>query len=181
MNTYGYGYQNPLYYIDPFGLTSLAGCANPANAAACAAAGVNTSRASGAVNTAGVSLWCLITGTCMTSDDFERGGDCGATDLPNLTGLAPEEADEMLDEHGFIPKPSNHPGKNYNGWKHPDGSEVWIDSGTGGVDRLGPKYWKPDGSGKQRDRIDKNGEVIPHEPDPTKRPDSHHQGENLKI
>ena len=73
INTYGYALQNPLYYIDPNGLTSLAGCANPANAAACEAAGIGGgSRASGAANTAGVSLWCLLTGNCAANENASQ-------------------------------------------------------------------------------------------------------------
>ena len=56
INTYGYVLQNPLVYIDPFGLSSLTVCANPANAASCAAGmGVNAGRASSVVNGAGVA------------------------------------------------------------------------------------------------------------------------------
>lgn len=40
INTYGYAESNPVNRIDPTGLTSLAACANPANAAACADAGM---------------------------------------------------------------------------------------------------------------------------------------------
>jgi RHS repeat-associated protein len=40
LNTYGYALQNPLKYIDPLGLQSIMACANPANAAVCAEAGI---------------------------------------------------------------------------------------------------------------------------------------------
>jgi RHS repeat-associated protein len=40
ISTYGYVDSNPLLFIDPEGLQSHTACANPANAAACAAAGV---------------------------------------------------------------------------------------------------------------------------------------------
>jgi uncharacterized protein RhaS with RHS repeats len=42
INTYGYANQNPLSFVDPDGLTSMAACANPINAAACAEAGIIT-------------------------------------------------------------------------------------------------------------------------------------------
>lgn len=42
INTYAYALLNPITNIDPEGLQTPALCANPANAAACAAAGVDT-------------------------------------------------------------------------------------------------------------------------------------------
>jgi RHS repeat-associated protein len=53
INTYGYANQNPIMNYDPNGLTSLAMCANPVNAAACAAAGYGA--IGGAVAGAGIS------------------------------------------------------------------------------------------------------------------------------
>ncbi|HFB65733.1 MAG TPA: hypothetical protein ENJ60_09360 [Aeromonadales bacterium] len=45
VSTYGYTLQNPINHTDPNGLTTIAGCANPVNAPACAAAGIRGSRA----------------------------------------------------------------------------------------------------------------------------------------
>ena len=61
LNTFGYVEANPLNYIDPFGLSSLTACANPANAAACAAAGIIPEGSSGAgaaaaVNATGIAI-----------------------------------------------------------------------------------------------------------------------------
>lgn len=39
-NRFGYAEGNPLQFTDPKGLQSIAACANPINAAACAAAGI---------------------------------------------------------------------------------------------------------------------------------------------
>jgi RHS repeat-associated protein len=44
LNLYGYVGGNPVNFVDPDGLQSIAACANPANAAACAAAGITTAR-----------------------------------------------------------------------------------------------------------------------------------------
>lgn len=89
-NLYGYALQNPLYWSDPSGLVSTAACANPVNAAACAAAGIgNAGRASGAANTGGITLWCLLTDTCAANEsDSDEGESCPP--LPDdLTGNNP--------------------------------------------------------------------------------------------
>ncbi|WP_275472453.1 RHS repeat domain-containing protein, partial [Pseudomonas citronellolis] len=61
LNTYGYVEGNPLNYLDPLGLSSIAACANPANVVACAAAGVLPeggagAGVSGAVNSIGIAI-----------------------------------------------------------------------------------------------------------------------------
>ena len=40
LNTYAYANANSLRFVDPYGLQSIAQCANPVNAPACAAAGI---------------------------------------------------------------------------------------------------------------------------------------------
>lgn len=52
INTYAYGLSNPITNIDPDGLQTPALCANPANAAACAAAGVDTAASRAAARAA---------------------------------------------------------------------------------------------------------------------------------
>jgi len=72
-NLYGYVANDPVNWTDPLGLNSLAACANPANAAACTAAGMGAgSRASGAANTTGITLWCLLTNTCQANEDANQ-------------------------------------------------------------------------------------------------------------
>lgn len=72
-NLYGYVANDPVNWTDPLGLNSLAACANPANAAACTAAGMGGgSRASGAANTTGITLWCLLTNTCQANEDANQ-------------------------------------------------------------------------------------------------------------
>jgi len=65
LSTYAYVDGNPLTKIDPLGLQSLAACANPVNAAACAAAGIGSS-----ANTAGSitrAVTTIITGAAAAS------------------------------------------------------------------------------------------------------------------
>jgi RHS repeat-associated protein len=52
-STYTYVGSNPLGYVDPLGLSSLAACANPVNAAACAEAGIGAGASAGSSSTAG--------------------------------------------------------------------------------------------------------------------------------
>ncbi len=70
LNTYAYVEGMPLGFSDASGLSSLAACANPANAAACAAAGL-TMTATGAVTSAGLDLGAQL---------LANGGDWQAVD-----------------------------------------------------------------------------------------------------
>lgn len=54
INTYAYVEANPLMKIDPLGLQSHVVCANPANAAACAAAGIEIPAGAKGASTAAV-------------------------------------------------------------------------------------------------------------------------------
>ncbi|MDS0765277.1 RHS repeat-associated core domain-containing protein, partial [Xanthomonas citri] len=53
ISTFGYANQGPLLNIDPLGLNSIAACANPVNAAACAAAGIGAAGSVGGSATGG--------------------------------------------------------------------------------------------------------------------------------
>lgn len=66
-NTYLYSSANPINRYDPNGLTSLAMCANPANAAACAAAGITTGAAVGGATGVAVNVGMQA---------YEKGWDC---------------------------------------------------------------------------------------------------------
>ena len=78
-NTFGYVGGNPLTFIDPRGLQSIAACANPANAAVCAEAGISLGpiffdypdrpRTKGRVR-------C----NCKCFANTEAGGECGKSE-----------------------------------------------------------------------------------------------------
>jgi len=69
LSTYGYVYGNPLTYEDRYGLGSVLACANPANAAACAAAGI------GAGSSSGVSTGGVVAGAAATTTAVQLTGD----------------------------------------------------------------------------------------------------------
>lgn len=52
LNTFSYSFNQPTRYVDPQGLQSIAACANPANAAVCAEAGIGAGAGTGAASAA---------------------------------------------------------------------------------------------------------------------------------
>jgi RHS repeat-associated protein len=85
-NRFGYVDANPLGDIDPLGLLSIAACANPVNAAACAAAGIGVAATGVAVSTPPApvvqpdpSLWDRFIDWCMESRGRGERGSTGGS------------------------------------------------------------------------------------------------------
>ena len=109
INTYGYVNQNPLSYSDYKGLatdTVTAYCLRY-GPQACAEVG-GTSSTSGVANTAGISLWCLLTSTCMASTPKEgsKPKNCppGTKPIDKHPGLGKDEIHKIKDGVGAGPK-----------------------------------------------------------------------------
>lgn len=79
-----------------------------------------------------------------------------AQTLPNLNGKSQEEAEQELNDAGFIQ--GNTSAGGYARWRHPDGSDVYIRP-NGEVIRLGPKV-APTGGGKMyHPHYDPDGQI----------------------
>lgn len=74
LNTYGYVLGNPVSYSDSKGLWTDITCARPFNAAESwhpcrPGGGGGGAAASGAATTSGVSIWCILAGTCLANEE----------------------------------------------------------------------------------------------------------------
>ncbi|MBN6152386.1 RHS repeat protein [Xanthomonas sp. AmX2] len=77
ISTYSYVGSRPFNAIDPLGLSSLTACANPANAAACAAAGVGTEAGTSAsAGAAGATAAAIIGATSADSTKRQCEEEC---------------------------------------------------------------------------------------------------------
>ena len=140
LNTYGYVGGNPLSAIDPFGLqtaNSLTNvCARDPFHPACSAGAAG--HASGATNTAGVSLWCLLSGSCQTNEKAEECPE-NPPPIPDNWGASPGE--------GWEWKGKGQPESGKGNWVNPEtGQKIHPDA-----HHLPPKgpHWgltNPDGT-----------------------------------
>jgi RHS repeat-associated protein len=111
-STYAYADSNPFVTMDPTGLQSLVLCANPANAAACAAAGIGSgSSAAGAGSSAAGAIagGAALAGAVSLTGDQNKcpKDDCEeiVSKINSLVSLMEDKYDEMLaDQHDLYNK-----------------------------------------------------------------------------
>jgi RHS repeat-associated protein len=79
-NTYAYVESNPLVRVDPFGLLSVAQCANPVNFPACAAAGIEISGGVRAAAAAAAGATAAGDTPKRKEEELPKSGDCKRSD-----------------------------------------------------------------------------------------------------
>lgn len=158
LNTYGYTYQNPLIYTDPFGLASVAGCANPAYAAECAAAGIGAGgRAPDAVNAGGARLFCWLTGLCSANEEDASGSNhCPTPENPSWPGDDPTTGPPGTEWKGA---PGSTPGDGRGNYHNPDTGESYRPD-LDHPDPIGP-HWDYHGPDGEKGRFYPDGSYEP--------------------
>ncbi|MBE1161801.1 DUF6531 domain-containing protein [Dyella acidiphila] len=108
ISTYAYGNNSPLSYVDPSGLQSTVLCANPVNAAACAAAGMSPATGGGVSATAiGGAAAAAAAGSLSSDSKTCPDDDCAALIAKieaQVKGLETKYNNMLEDEHGLYTK-----------------------------------------------------------------------------